>query len=404
MKTTEQMQQELQNKFPFLELAEDYKGANEKILIRCKDCGYEWKAIPRSVLNSKHGCSKCKLNQSKHERAKQNFLKKLDTEKWEFMQFNSPSDVMVKCKICGNIRHTTSDNILRFGCKRCSSRIQNEPFKLTTEEFITRARKIHSDKYDYSKVVYINYKTPVIIICPEHGEFLQTPNKHLSGHGCPKCAGRNWNTEDFIKKAREIHGDKYDYSKVKFAKMIEKVCIVCPEHGEFWQSPQVHLYMKCGCPKCSQSHGERIVSQILNNLGVTYNIQCHIQNPYNSNKFVVDFYLLYNNEQYIIEYNGEQHYRPVNFFGGEERFEKQVARDTDLAKYCLENNIHLITLEYFLTDQEIQEKLSNLFTAVPIEESQELLLGKNGEGCDANTVLTESITQGDSAVQSIESE
>lgn len=78
--------------------------------------------------------------------------------------------------------------------------------------------------------------------------------------------------------------------------MIEKVCIVCPEHGEFWQSPQVHLYMKCGCPKCSQSHGERIVSQILNNLGVTYNIQCHIQNPYNSNKFVVDFYLLYNNE------------------------------------------------------------------------------------------------------------
>lgn len=90
----------------------------------------------------------------------------------------------VKCKKCGNIRHTTANNILRFGCKMCSSIKQNEPRKLTTEEFITKAREIHGTRYDYSKVEYISWNTPVCIICPKHGEFWQRAGKHLSGHNC----------------------------------------------------------------------------------------------------------------------------------------------------------------------------------------------------------------------------
>ena len=130
------------------------------------------------------------------------------------------------------------------------------PKKLTTEEFIQKAIDKHGDKYDYSKVDYINNSTKVIIICKEHGEFKQIPNSHLTGYGCNKCAQRNrcesqrFTSVNFIKKAIAIHGDKYDYSKVNYINYHTKVIIICKEHGEFEQTPGGHLNGKNGCPKC----------------------------------------------------------------------------------------------------------------------------------------------------------
>ena len=129
------------------------------------------------------------------------------------------------------------------------------PKKKTREEFIKETTEKHGDKYDYSKVDYVNNYTKICIICPEHGEFLQTPSNHLSGQGCPKCKADKTrerlilSKEGFIKKARLVHGNKYDYSKVEYVNNRTKVCIICPEHGEFWQTPNHHL-SGCGCPKC----------------------------------------------------------------------------------------------------------------------------------------------------------
>jgi hypothetical protein len=124
--------------------------------------------------------------------------------------------------------------------------------KLTTEEFIKKAKEIHGDKYDYSKVEYVNNKTNVCIICPKHGEFWQIPHKHLLGHKCHKCCktGIKSNKTEFIEKAKKVHGDKYDYSKVEYVNNSTKVCIICPKHGEFWQTPASHLNGN-GCFKCS---------------------------------------------------------------------------------------------------------------------------------------------------------
>lgn len=153
----------------------------------------------------------------------------------------------------------------------------------TTEEFIEAAIKIHGNKYNYSKVEYINNVTKVCIICPEHGEFWQTPKMHLRGSGCKKCGlqriseskkgktvvlkprvkrehcnnklsvPRNIKTtQEFIEAAIKIHGNKYDYSKVEYINKGNKVCIICPEHGEFWQQPRYHL-MGRGCKKCAHT-------------------------------------------------------------------------------------------------------------------------------------------------------
>lgn len=130
--------------------------------------------------------------------------------------------------------------------------------KLTTAEWITKARIVHGDKYNYSKVKYVNSRTKVCIICPDHGEFWQNPSDHLRGHGCITCgyynAGNNvLNTNDFILRAKEVHGDKYDYSKVNYTKTINKVIIICPKHGEFEQAAHSHLNGN-GCPICATEH------------------------------------------------------------------------------------------------------------------------------------------------------
>ena len=131
--------------------------------------------------------------------------------------------------------------------------------------FIERAKIIHNDKYDYSSVEYEQRSKKIKITCPEHGEFEQTPNSHLNGHGCPKCSGSFMNTEYFIKKSKEVHGDKYDYSLVDYKNNKTKVKIICPEHGEFKQVSTSHL-TGSGCPICNNGFNKEFKIKLIRNL------------------------------------------------------------------------------------------------------------------------------------------
>lgn len=121
--------------------------------------------------------------------------------------------------------------------------------------FIERSSIIHSNKYDYSKVEYINNETKVIIECPIHGEFLQRPHDHIKGAGCPGCkkqilsTSKSKNIDKFIEQSRAIHGDKYDYSKSIYKTTNHKLIIICPIHGEFEQRADSHI-SGVGCPIC----------------------------------------------------------------------------------------------------------------------------------------------------------
>lgn len=162
---------------------------------------------------------------------------------------NSQTEVTIICPIHGEFSQKPSTH-LRCGCPKCGTEQKSKKLSLTTEDFIKRSKAIHNDKYDYSQTVYKNASTKVDIICQQHGKFKQLPFAHLSGQGCPYCAGRNVTTEDFIKRAKEIHGDKYNYSKINYINNSIKVLIICPKHGEFCQSPSKHLIGQ-GCPKCA---------------------------------------------------------------------------------------------------------------------------------------------------------
>ena len=193
---------------------------------------------------------------------KEEFIKKarqIHGDKYNYSKveyIDSKTKVCIICPEHGEFWQIPSSHLHGNGCRKCGIKISGEKQKLTKEEFILKAREIHGNKYDYSKVEYINALSKINIICPEHGEFWQKPNSHLNNNGCPRCGNTNaskknaLNKEEFILKARQIHGWKYDYSKVEYKNNRTKVCIICPKHGEFWQTPLSHLYGN-GCRKCS---------------------------------------------------------------------------------------------------------------------------------------------------------
>lgn len=165
----------------------------------------------------------------------------------EFKYIHSETDSVVKCKKHGYIEKRPHQ-ILQLGCTKCNS---EKRYTSMHNIFITKSIEIHGNKYNYSKANYIGRFELLTIICPIHLEFKQTADSHLQGHGCSKCSNNcKLTNETFIIKAKQIHGDKYDYSKINYINANSKVIIICPIHKEFEQMPNAHLFSS-GCLKCS---------------------------------------------------------------------------------------------------------------------------------------------------------
>lgn len=146
-----------------------------------------------------------------------------------------------------------------MGCERCAYELKGEQSRLSFEEFVRRSNEVHHGHYDYSltEKKYRDAATKVTITCPTHGSFFQTPQSHMKGNGCSVCSANRLSTlfqkstEDFVRDAKLIHGDKYDYSEVQYSGAFDGVTIICPFDGAFIQSPTSHL-SGIGCPKCSR--------------------------------------------------------------------------------------------------------------------------------------------------------
>ena len=170
---------------------------------------------------------------------------KYDYSKVDYQTNNTK--VTIICKKHGEFTQRANDHLSGRGCKKCA----NDRLSYSTEEFIKKVKEVHGGKYDYSKVDYQTNNTKVTIICKKHGEFTQRAIDHLSNKGCPKCAGNyRPSTEEFIKKVKEVHGNKYDYSKVDYKTCRTKITIICKKHGEFRQWAGNHSDGQ-GCPKCA---------------------------------------------------------------------------------------------------------------------------------------------------------
>jgi hypothetical protein len=164
---------------------------------------------------------------------------------------NNEIKIKLICKEHGEFEQSPKSHLEGRGCNKCGINRIKKAITLSQDEFIKKAKEAHGDKYDYSKINYVNYKTKINIICPKHTEFSQTPKNHLDGQNCPTCASTSKiTTDDFIKRAKEIHGNLYDYSNTLYVNTRTNLTITCNEHGDFSKRPLLHLAENGGCPKC----------------------------------------------------------------------------------------------------------------------------------------------------------
>jgi very-short-patch-repair endonuclease len=287
------------------------------------------------------------------------------------------------------------------------------PKKLTTEEFILKSKEIHGDKYDYSQVTYINNSTPVEII-HDVVAYEQLPQNHLKGF---KCENNKKMTEnDFIRKSKEIHGDKYDYSLVDFKNVRSKIKIIyngviyeqlgyahlqgkSPEmvpfkitndvfiekskiiHGDIFDYSLVdcngsnskvkliykeRLYKQClsdhlrgHLPRgiIIDSKGVRDIISILEDRKIKYNREHYYKDCKNVNYLRFDFYLPDYN--ILIEYDGRQHFEVVDIWGGEEGLKKTKINDNIKNDYCKKNGIPLLRISHF---ENVEDELNKYLT------------------------------------------
>ena len=232
----------------------EYIDSKTKVCIICKEHGEFWQS-PCIHLQRK-GCTKCGRERTAkfHSKSLEQFLqeaKKVHGNKYDYSKVdfaNYQTKVVIICPKHGEYTQSPTFHLQGHGCPKCGN--ERTSLRMNNDSFIEKAKSIHGDRYDYSKVEYVDNKTEVCIICREHGEFWQKPKNHLSGYGCPICSGRKkMRTIDFIKRAKQVHGDKYDYSKAEYKGNSEEVCIICPDHGEFWQRASNHL-KGFGCKQC----------------------------------------------------------------------------------------------------------------------------------------------------------
>lgn len=283
----------------------NYINNDIKIVIVCPTHG-DFEQKPGNHLNNKYGCTKCGINRERYNKIE-------DKIKYNKEIFN---------------------NILVNFLRECS--------------------EIHKDRYDYSMVEYKNTTHKIKIICKEHGEFLQRPSAHLSGQGCMKCRLYNRRTglNTFLQRCKDIHGDKYDYSLTEYKNSLTKVKVICKKHRLFEISPDHHINRKQGCSICKESIGEKLISKYLDNNNVEYEREYIFNDCKNIKVLRYDFYIPKYN--LCIEYNGIQHYQPIEHFGGVNTLINQKIKDDIKVEYCKSKNIQLLIIRY---DEVIEDKL-----------------------------------------------
>jgi hypothetical protein len=330
------------------------------IKITCSIHG-EFPQLPKRHLKGR-GCYKCGKIEGglKNTKTKEKFIEesnKIHKYKYDYSSVNyidNKTDVKIICPIHGEFKKNPSSHLIGSGCRKCYG---NET--KTTKQFILDAQKIHKNKYDYSLVEYINNKKEIKIICSIHGIFEQSPITHLKNHGCKKCADiikgehLRYTITEYINMSNKIHNNKYDYSSTNYSGIFNIINIICPKHGSFEQRASDHLRGN-GCPTCSESNGEYIIRKILENNNIDFKSRKIFDNCKNIRCLPFDFYLPEFNT--CIEYDGIQHFEPIDFFGGETALKSLKERDDIKNIFCEKYNINLIRIKY---DENVKEKLQN---------------------------------------------
>lgn len=343
-----------------------YKNSTTKVCILCKKHGYFNQAPSKHLFGQ--GCPVCRFKKISINKTKSNkdFIlesKKAHGDLYDYTKTEykaAKTNVTIICKIHGEFQQLPTHHIRGAKCPKCMGNKL-----LTKKEFIDRANEKHSYKYDYSKIIFKNTKSKLIIICKKHGEFKQSSGGHLYGNGCPKCKAdtiakiRTQDSSVFLKRANAVHDLEYQYDIKSYGGMREKLRIKCLKHGWFEQIADNHLRGH-GCPKCTKK-AEGRVAELLIKKDILFK-EYRIKDKY------FDFYLPKYN--LLIERDGEQHYGSKNFarfikISLKELIELQQKNDKYKTKLAIKEGFKIARLPYWLTKKEEEIEIENILAGKP---------------------------------------
>ena len=322
-----------------------YQGGKVKVTAGCKIHG-DFEIRPNDLLMGT-GCPKCGGTK---KLTTEEFVRKSNVVHNNFFTYGhceykgSGEKVIITCPYHGDFEQKACNHLNGYNCPKCSKegithkitpnqKINASTKKITQEEFIRRATAMYGDIYDFSKSVYVKSCDKVVVTCINHGDFEITPNHLFGGRGCPQCGGnKRMTTEDFIRKAYAVHGEKFKYDKTDYKSTHENVVITCPKHGDFEQAPSNHLAGQ-GCPMCNQSKLENEIMEFLNSRGIVFEPQKAFEWM---GRMRLDFYLPDYNT--CIECQGTQHFDANAYYGDEKIFE----RDKTKRELCENHGVRLV--------------------------------------------------------------
>ena len=314
-------------------------------------------------------CVKHKFNTEEFiQKAKEKHGDVFDYSKVQYIKGNKK--VIIICRIHGEFLQNAQSHLNLIGCSRCS-----KTYNYTTIEWIEKAKEKQGDRYDYTKTEYKNNNKKVIIICKEHGEFLQLPISHLNKYGCSKCSNTyNYGIEVFIKKAREKHGENYSYSNVKYFNTRKKILITCNKHGDFLQSPITHLN-GAGCPFCINKTEWKLYDKIRQ----IYPSTITQFSPEWIGRKRYDLCILDHN--IIIELDGPQHFKQVmNWCSPKEQYinDKEKEKLANKNSFCiirlLQEDVFYDNYDWFL---ELKQNIQKIINDIP--HINNIYMDKNDE-------------------------
>ena len=239
------------DRYNYLRLEKE-EGKPIKVVCECLHHGEFTLRAARHYTEGK-GCPRCSIITSKEEFLARAIVMHEDKYDYTNVEFVTLADkVKIVCPEHGEFMQRAGDHLLYYGCPKCGTERRAKLANKDTIWFIGKAKEVHGDRYDYSKAVYTKALSKITITCREHGDFEQTAVSHTSQkQGCPTCGGLHGKTtQEFIRDAKNTHGDKYSYLKTKYTGALDKVIITCPTHGDFEQIASNHI-SKSGCPCCS---------------------------------------------------------------------------------------------------------------------------------------------------------
>ena len=277
---------------------------------------------------------------------------KYDYSKVEYV--NTEGKVHITCRTCNNdFYQRVKSHLIGQGCPTCAG----SGVRLTQESILARFREKHGDNYDYSKVEYIQSHSKVIIGCKRCGnEFLQSPHQHWNGRGCPTYCYTNKDTqESIVEKFKGTHGNKYDYSKVRYVNCRTKVVIGCRKCGVDFEMKPVSHTRGNNCPNCNSFKSENLFGKVLRDLGF-HPIKVRpkwLKNPHTNALLEIDHYL--QRHKVGFEIQGRQHYEPIDYWGGEEELAVRKERDRLKRTLCEKRGVRLI--EYDLRNGKDYESM-----------------------------------------------